>query len=284
MKACFAVSGVEPKARTALLRDPVAKTYWFLRIQLPMALNYWQLVVSGSRWLPLVTSLSTGSVIAVGYILFLIRSTRQKDFALWHGSQHCSPTAIYTCMIASLIGLSHVHWLVIEDSPQSYRIIAPLGATVWILLYWSIRQLSTSIIPSQQRSVCQVSITAIAAMAIFVCQKHSEELFVTSNSVAYRYLLFCLRDGLDTDQERIHMVIQGREDGMIPDYYIESFGRPPSEAHWIIKDWVNTALREVEPPSAITSITCSETLDGVPNDERTLIVDMRKLKLFRMSN
>ncbi len=108
------------------------------------------------------------------------------------------------------------------------------------------RQIISTLGFHHPRRIFQTSISTIALLAAFVCQKHSEELFVWPNSLAHRYLLFCLREELDVNHDKIHVVTQGRNDGIVPDYYIESFGRPSSEAHWIINDWVNAALREIE--------------------------------------
>ncbi len=127
MKACFAVSGVEPKARTSYYGTLFPSCTGFFRIQLPMALNYWQLVVSGSRWVPLGTALATGSLISCGYLLFLRRYRRRVDSSQVRTSVYFKPMVFFTLFIAMLMGLSHVHWFAIEDSPQSYRIIAPLG-------------------------------------------------------------------------------------------------------------------------------------------------------------
>ncbi len=283
MKICFLISGVPPKNRTELLRDPIEKIYWFLRIQLPMALNYWQLMVSGSRWLPLGTAAFTGSVMFMGYWRFRTRLCKSPGDESAATTRLWTPMTSFSLLVIGLTVLSHVHWLVIQDSPQSYRITAPLAASVWALMYWAIRQLTAELTSPRRATIRCACLSVIAIAAIFTCQKNVEQLFVNSNSLSHRYLLYCLRDGLTSQHRKIHVIVQGREDGVVENYYIESFGRPPSEAHWIIEDWVRTALRETGSPQAINSITYSESPDEIPKDAETLVIDLRKIKLLRMT-
>jgi hypothetical protein len=175
--------------------------------------------------------------------------------------------------------------LAIKELPQSYRIIGPLSVSVWVLMFWALRQISFQVFAGSIRSKVQnTAMVAIAFFAIFVSQKHSEALFVESNSLAYRYVLYCLRDQLNEQHRAIYVILQGREDGLVSDYYIESFGRPPAEAYWTIKDWVRVAMRELDAPPTIESITYGDSYSIAQESEHTLVIDMRKLRLFRVGD
>jgi small basic protein len=281
-KLVFMLSGVTPKARTALATNPLEKLYWFLRIQLPIALNYWQLVVAGSRWWPLLTATSASLLIMIGYSLSTWRYCR-KTMTSTSLTERRNVVLVQSLLIVALVLLSHVHWLAIKDLPQSYRILVPLGVSAWVLLYWGVRQIATVILNSRfGQTVNRTAILGVAATSMIVCQHYSEAYLVTSYSLAHRYILFCLRDGLQPETKTIHVICQGPDDGLVPDYYIESFGRPPSEARWMIQDWLALALRECGIQNQVEMITHGGSDDLVPTDSNTLIIDMRKLVNFRI--
>jgi hypothetical protein len=286
MKAYIMASGVTAHSRTGLADNPLEKIYWFLRIQLPLALNYWQLMISGTRLLPLATATITGGILAYGYFAYGSRIYKKSACNSPIVESPRRLLLLHLALVGMLILLSHVHWLAMKQLPQSYRILGPLGVSVWILMFWAVRQIINRHLPRVSRvRFRSAMMTAIAFSAIFVCQKHSE-LIASSNSLAYRYVLYCLRDGLQARHDSIHVILQGQEDGVVEQYYIECFGRPPAEAYWTIKHWMKVALRELNLLNQVQNITYSDTasivlLEDSTSKENTLTIDMRKLKLFR---
>jgi hypothetical protein len=282
-KLVFFLSDVVPKSRTELATNPIVKLYWFFRIQLPIALNYWKLVVAGSRWVPLITAAGAGLVIFAGYCI----SSRRYygSMATSANKRERSNVLIQrSIVVLALVFLSHLHWLAIKDLPQSYRILVPLGVSAWVLLYWGVSEIMGLIANS---TICQrvrrYVFIAIAVISMFVCQHYSEAYLVTPYSLAHRYVLYCLREGLQPEIKSIHVICQGPEDGLVPTYYIESFGRPPSESSWMIQDWLTLALRDCGIANHVESITHGEAHEPIPASSSTLVIDMRKLVKFRLS-
>jgi hypothetical protein len=272
-KFSFVVSGVPGKARAALTTDPVDKLYWFLRIQLPLAMNYWQLMVSGTRWLPLTTAIFSGLVIAFGFILNKLRQTPRDWLAHFER----------ICVIVGMLLLSHVHWLILKDSPQGYRMIPALGVAMWVLLFWSILQIARTISPRNLgRRIREGVMVMTAAVSVFVCQHYSEAYWVESSVLTFRYLVHELREKVTPQTEHVHLIRQGREDGIVRDYFIEGFGRPPTEAYWMIPDMVRFALRLAGVAHNVTTITQGRGDEQIP-EEAGAVIDMRKITMLRVT-
>jgi len=63
-KLYFILFGTTAKPRTELTHQPFHKLYWFLRIELPLSLNFWHLMDSSKRALTLgVTPLGVASLL-----------------------------------------------------------------------------------------------------------------------------------------------------------------------------------------------------------------------------
>jgi hypothetical protein len=276
-KIALLCSPVGAKERTALMNNPLEKLYWFLRIQLPLALNYWHLMISGTRLVPLLVATCTGVVIAIGFLASFRASAAAKLPAT---------TRIHLLrlgLVVAVVMLSHVHWLAIADVPQGYRIIASLGVAAWVLMFWAFRQ-CTAFLPSAKSRLRtrQVGMIAIAVAAMMVCRYYSDAYWVTPYSLAHRYMLSNLRERLTEDVAHIHVIRQGRDDGLVESYFIESFARPLSEPPWIIEDWVKFSLRDTQIQHRVEKITHSDPEEPISVGPATLVIDMRKLKNFRI--
>lgn len=68
-----------------------------------------------------------------------------------------------------------------------------------------------------------------AAAALVLCQAQAEKYWIAPQTTAYRFLLAQIRGGLPSGAEEVHVIRQGHEDGLVPEYLIESFRRPSSE-------------------------------------------------------
>jgi len=278
MKAYFIIFGATAKPRTLLATNPIDKLYWLLRIQVPQSLNFWHLIVLESRVVPLGIAALVGSVIAGGWFI-RFRSGSQIWFKIFIGF---SITAI----------LSHSHWLLIADNPQSYRVIAPMGTLAWIVFAWGIAQwlslkpsLVTSVTAGTRGWRAAIPI-AIAAMAMMICQQQALRYWILPHETSYRFLMFEIRDRILPSSRKIHLVRERRSDGLVYPSVIESFGCPATERDWMVESMVRQALRQTGHSSQIESITHDvSSIDGAreaatqPID--TLVIDMRRLVLFR---
>jgi hypothetical protein len=279
-KLYFVIFETRVKERTELTRDPIGKLYWFLRIQLPLALNYWHLMDSSKRILTLGIASTSLLVIIAGYFQSCYRYLHTDNI---DGNSKYKPVVQRTLLIAAIVLLSHVHWLVIDFSPQSYRVIASLGVTAFILLYWSLRQLFCWIPDVHRRVFLRRLLLALSAfLCVLTCQHYSEKYWIAPHSTAYRYMLLTLREGMHQDVAHIHVIRQGPQESYVTEWFIECFGRPTSERVWSIEEMVKSALRDSGVPHHPESITHGLGGDPVTTNPGTLVIDMRKLKLFRI--
>ena len=282
-KFYFLVFETRVKARTHLTSDPLGKLYWFLRIQLPLALNGWHLMDSSRRVLTLgIASIS---------LLFIVAGYFACSYRYWCGNTETprsSRRAILwqrALLIAGIVLLSHTHWLVLELSPQAYRVIPPLGVTVLVLAFWAFRQLSAVIKDGRHRvSLRRGLMIMLAFFAVWTCQHYSEKYWIAPHSTAYRYMIMTLRDEVDQDTNQIHVVRQGIGEGYVGEWFIECHGRPSSERDWSIEGMVQSAMRDSGVRHKVSEITHGTGSDPIPDEPGTVVIDMRKLKLFRIGN
>jgi hypothetical protein len=266
--------------RSKLTSEPLDKLYWFLRVQLPQALNAWHLFAHSQRFLTLAIASLSLLVIAFGYFISCSRYLHGKA-----GKSKRGKSIIFqqVALLALIVLLSHAHWLVIDISPQSYRIIAPLGTVVFVLLYWSYRQITCLVVNARRRLFWRRAVLACATIAtFFTCQHYSEKYWILPHSTGYGYLLMTLRTELTADTERIHIIRQGQQDNFVSEFFIECFGRPTTEREWMITKLVEAALRDAGVPHAIRGISHGARDEVPPTDPKTLVIDMRRLGLFRV--
>ena len=95
-------------------------------------------------------------------------------------------------------------------------------------------------------------------------------------------MLLTIRDGMGDDIKRIHLVRQGTHDGYVSEWFIESFGRPATERPWTIDAMVQSALRDSGVRHHVETITHGAGSDPIPDESGTLVIDMRKMVLFRL--
>jgi len=286
-KLFFVAFGIEAKGRTQLTTAPLYKLYWFLRIQLPLALNLWHLWNPTQRLLTLGTAALGLATLSAGYITACWNDSRQiPEGPDRNDSKVLRRIAIQRGLLLCCAGLmTHVHWLVIEDVPQSYRVIAPLGTAALIALYWSCRQLLQFIGNEtvQQRASRAILVSA-AISAILICQYTAYVYWVAPQTTSYRFLMAEIRERLTTEHSTIHLIRQGPEDGLVAEYLIESFGRPSSERAWTIDAMTRSALKDAGVPHKVQTVTNGANTDKIPEDADVLVVDMRRISNFRMAH
>ena len=287
-KLYFVLFGIAAKNRTQLTEDPINKLYWFLRIQLPLALNLWHLWVPEQRVLTLGIAAAVFAVIVAGHVVagrqYLNTSGSSVDSQPIRTRRYL--TVLRTLLVIFTGLLTHVHWLVIENVPQSYRVIAPLGAAVFLTLYWSLRQLSLLISCAKKRELINRNVAGgLALVSLVVCQFQAEKYWVAPQTTAYRFMLATIREDLPQDTTHLHLIRQGPADGLVADYLIESFGRPSSERGWTITAMVQNALKDSGVKNDIQTITSGTAGDPVPEAAGgVLVIDMRKVALYRMAD
>ncbi len=283
-KLYFVLFQSNAKPRTQLTGQPFEKLYWFARIQLPLALNFWHLMDSSKRLLTLGIAAISLALMLTGYIVSCLRYRSRLRRPAWKDARKRRGVLVTrTILIAIVLLLTHVHWLAIAISPQSYRIIASLGVATLLLLYWSLRQLS-ALIPNRRVAVRlrQACLAAVAFATVFSCQHYSDKYWIAPHRTAYGYMLLTIRDGMGDDIKRIHLVRQGTHDGYVSEWFIESFGRPATERPWTIDAMVQSALRDSGVRHHVETITHGAGSDPIPDDSGTLVIDMRKMVLFRL--
>lgn len=283
-KLFFAVFDVSAKPRTQLTQAPLYKLYWFLRIQLPLALNFWHL------WNPLQKLATLGiaafslALISGGYFLNSVRHLRlSAQQANPPGTNPMRVVLLRTGLLLTVVLLTHVHWLAIEDVPQSYRVIAPLGVAVLLMIYWSLLQYSTLLRTSALVARIRPAIAvALATAVMLICQYQAYRYWVAPQTMSYRFLLAELRDKLREDHATVHIIRQGSEDGLVQTYFIESFGRPSSERDWTLDAMIRSAANDSGVAHDIRQVTSTKAGDPVPADKGVLVLDMRNIRTFRM--
>ena len=284
-KLYFVLFGSNAKPRTQLTSHPLEKLYWFSRIQLPLALNFWHLMDSSKRMLTLGIAAISLCLMLSGYIISCLRyhnRLRRPDWGVARPERGL--LAGRTVLIVLVLLLTHVHWLAIGISPQSYRIIASLGVAVLLWTYWSLRQLSVLIPGARFRVRCrQVFLVLVAAATVFSCQHYSEKYWIAPHSAAYQYMLMTIREGMRGDIKRVHLVRQGPQDGFVSEWFIESFGRPATERPWTIEAMVQSALHDSGVDQRVETITHGAGSEPIPSDSGTLVIDMRKMVLLRLA-
>jgi len=264
------------KERTQLTQNPLEKIYWYARIQLPLALNYWHLVGVSTRTIPLAIAAASAMVILSGYLVEcrrMIRRTRQS--IKW-------VLAVRAGLLLGVGMLTHTHWLVIADCPQSYRVIAPLGVTVFIAICWSVGQWLETISGEVRGQRIRGWLAAgLLFVVVIVCQLYSVKYWILPHETAFRYLTASIRWKVTPQTERLHLIRQSRDDGFVKEMFIESHGSPVTEREWMVREFAAYALRESGVPHDIQRITHSGADAELPVGDNTVIIDMRDLVQFR---
>ncbi|TWU40470.1 hypothetical protein [Novipirellula artificiosorum] len=279
-KLAFLVIDVPIKARSELTRAPLYKLYWFLRIQLPQAMNFWRLMEVPNR----ITSLAIAGlailVVLGGYVLACRRLCERPGFIQRMAAK---TIVVWTALLLCVFLWTHLHWLVIEGVPQSYRIIAPLGGTSLLLLVWSIRQW-TLLIPCRERRItlCRGIFVSLAMLGAFSASLYNHKYWIGPHENAYRFLLHTVRTEVTPATQQIHIIRQGQHDGLVPHSYIECFGRPAFERSWAIADLVKSALSDSGIPHSVDRITSSAGDEPIPQQSNVLVIDTRQIVTYRM--
>ncbi len=280
-KLFFAVSSIEPAARVTLASNPLFKLYWFARIQAPLALNLWHLMDSSNKLLSLGPACISLGIICSGYVL---NCRRFLQVAQGHPDRRhrLRILTLRTSLIVLVVGLTHTHWLVIEESPQSYRVIAALAAAVWALLFWSLIEIIDAGFSGKSRFVIRRgSLAWIAIIALFTCQWSLQRYWIIPYGTAYRYVVYSLRANLTENITHVHVVRQGRGDGIVKEQLIDNFSIPMAHHPWMVEGMVIAALKDSGRKPKSMTITHSDPSEPAPLEEGTLVIDMRDMVLWR---
>ena len=281
-KTYFLFSIVEPAERVALTNNPFEKLYWFARIQMPLALDLWYVMDSSNKITSLGTACLTIAIILAGYFLncrHYLAAAYQQDFT---HRQRLHVLLTRTVLVVLVVGLAHTHWLVIRDSPQNYRIIAALAVVVWVSVFWSLQQLASTISITRTQSVVRRTVlSCLVIVAMFSCQQNLQKYWIIPYTTAYRFIVFSLRTQLTEAKTHIHVVRQGRRDGIVSDQLIDSFGSPLTHQPWTIQGIINAALKESGVEHREMKVTHSDGSEPIPDNANTLVIDMRQMVLWR---
>ncbi len=267
-KSYFVIFDSVSKERTQLTTDPLFKLYWFARIQLPLSLNHWHLMEVGKR----MASLSVAGFVGVFILSGLFQSAKHAP-----RSRSTSTRKVWWIRVGLLafVGmLTHTHWLVIADVPQSYRVIAPLGVTVWIATYWAMTQWLGS---EPRRPILRWGLAATALIAIAVSYHHSVSYWIRPHSRAMEFMTQVIRSDVSLETQHVHVIRQGRFDGSIEPVFIECFGSPATERAWMVREYTAFALKEVGFDPQTIVITHGTGL----HPDADVTIDMRKVADWR---
>ena len=106
-------------------------------------------------------------------------------------------------------------------------------------------------------------------------------VFNDSYGTAYRFVVYSLRANLTENTRHVHVVRQGRGDGIVKEQLIDNFSIPMAHHPWMVEGMVIAALKESERNPKSMTITHSDPSEPVPEDEDTLVIDMRDMVLLR---
>jgi|GEM_PF-4832991 len=280
LKSFFALTGITAKSRIELTHDPVEKFYWLLRVQLPQALNFWQLmeVPSGAARLFGASAVLLG--IISGFVISLVRVLRKQNadrepiqihkWAMWGVTSGC------------ILLLTHIHWLVIADNPQSYRIIAPLGVSVFVATYWAFTRWSLLIRSRPiRRRIRRTTTVMIAIFGMTVAQRYSGKYWIEPHQMAYRVLLQQIRQNVDETTSRIYVIRQETNESLTGNVFIECFARPAFERSWAINDLVRLGLRDLGFDASNMDISNGSSKEPVPATENIVVLDMSVITMYQ---
>ena len=288
-KLSFLLHDQIPKSREQFTHDPLYKIYWFLRIQVPLAFNFWHLMDLSKRYANLVLPLLSFLTIVSGYILSIRQLSRSPyssqlsscDGAVTHPSKWV--IAAHVILLVGVFSLTHIHWLILAIVPQSYRIIAPLGITAFILVFWSLDRWFRFTMPEPHRTRFQKSVVSVfVVIAFWYCQHHIEAYWINPQGIGYRYMLMTLRDQADARTNHVHVIQQTEQEGLVSEVFVELFGRPASERAWTIDSMTRAAIRDSGIPNQIEKVSFGTSEVAAPEGDSVLVLDMRKLKLMRL--
>ncbi|TWT84219.1 hypothetical protein CA13_56950 [Planctomycetes bacterium CA13] len=281
-KAFFALTQVTPAGRVTLTNDPLSKLYWFMRIQLPLSLNLWNLMNPLSRIQSLAPACLAMLVVVAGICFGGKRryriscdSNQQAEGSKWR------IISIQVTVLVLLILLTHAHWLLVEASPQNYRVIAALAASCCILVLWSIKEILA--VMGMSARAARLVLMTIAILTLFHCQWSLQRYWITPYQLGYRYVVATLREGLTEQTQHIHVIRQGREDGIVSQQRIDNFSIPMSYHPWMIEGLLRAAMKDVRGQSGQIRVTHSATSEPSEIGDDGLLLDMRKLKWFRVN-
>ena len=178
--------------------------------------------------------------------------------------------------------MTHIHWLVIRDVPQSYRIIAPMGGAAWVLTYWAVIQCIELWVPAEFRNRVRTSLSiCIAVFGFAIAQYYNSVYWIEPHRTAYRVLLHKIRESVDPTTQQIHVIRQSESDGLVATTFIECFNRPAFERPWMIGDLVRLGIRDSGVQHSVRTVTSGAANEEIPHGPGVVVLDMRDMRTYR---
>lgn len=270
IKVYFLMTGWVPQDRAGLLAHPLPKLQALVRIQIPLCLNLWQVIDVNRKWLVLGIMVVSGLIVIAG---IGVRIKRRST-----SSHHRCVMWWLLGLIAVLI-LSHIHWLAIDQNPKNYRTAMTLASCIAMLFFFSLHHLVRQI---QPRAVTAVAVLLIV-VASFKAWTNSTHYWTRPYARAHSFLVDQLRESIDPGVEKVYMIRQSSDDGIVRERNIYSFGKPYTDfldddvVHF--EGILNAALIDASFPELVNKLSVSHSLQPPRHvDQRWIVIDFRELK------
>ena len=277
-KFYFVATGIEAQQRSGLLSDPLTKLAALLRIQIPLALNQWQVLDASRKPLMIAIATIVATVLLLGVWLYIRRHQRRISNP---GRRLASIWLWIGCLLV-LFALSHTHWWAIEYTAKNYRTAGAFVACVTVLLWWSVQQIIHTAASSNWRNrALSVASLLLAMVALAKCGQNVWNYWVLPYSTAYTFAVQEFADNVSTSTERIHLIRQSPEEGIVTRRNIYNFGRPFTDFDWAIDGFVEAVLHDANLEVDIPKVTHGLGGEPVPAGPAVAVIDMRQLTRFR---
>jgi hypothetical protein len=281
-KLYFLLADVTPEGRYRFLSHPLTKSHALVREQVPLALNLWHLAEPARKTGIILAAGASTLLILLGFLASSARylaeaAVREEPIQRWR------VLAARAGLMLLVAACSHAHWLVIDENPINYRVVAALTGSMLVAVFWAILELGRLIASDHGRQAVQIATaTILIALAVLLGSNHLHRYWIVPYTTGYRYVLDCLREQANENTRHVHMIRQSPEDGIVPQWIVYDFGRPLSHPPWVPNGLVRAALAELPRPPRIERITQGTAEEPAPRGPGILVIDMRKLVNFRV--
>jgi hypothetical protein len=304
-KLYFVFVDVPTQARGALLHEPLLKLYHLLRVQLPTALSQWRLMHHDQLAVTIVICAVATGLMLLGCVAFFRRNAIR--FNCPRQQLRFSIAWLFTLTLVVL--LTHVHWLVLNDNMELYRVMGSFTAAMTVLTFWSLNQIamwqtrtkttepsantvSGTVNSGTVNSATADSATAVSErprpnwwarslsltvlfIAIFYCHHNLQRYWIQPRGLAHQFLIDQLSASATAPIKVIYVVQQGERDAIVQDSVAESFygsyTYQSSPLHLVQLGLVDAGLAK----ERIPEIVVVSSRSAIPPDTEAIIIDFR---------
>ena len=248
--------------RTQVVRDPVGKALWVVRIPLVNALNLSNLAAN------VTTAAVVAAFILIGLLLYF-RGT------LWARLGKLG-------IALALIPLSHAPSVLAAVNQNSYRTMPGLSAllALYACLAWFgyLRGWREQWGREGGRRIATAGLAVAAAASAALAGVNVAREFVIPQYIEYQYVVGQLRAAVRTPATSIYFVPACRCDSIAPLLVYDEFGVPSTSHTEVTKFLVYDILQEIAPSKAHLRFILASPSQPASNYPSGYVIDMRKLR------